>query len=487
MKDSAITTVDRIAAIILGTLSGFPAKHLLAAPIVFLLFFYGLTTTGLLSADEPRYAAIGREMALSGDWITPRLWGEPWFEKPPLLYWLIALGFKVGLSDDLAPRLPVALLSAGFVLTFFHQVRREFGERAALYASGILATSAGWLAYSHVAVTDVPLAATFSAALLLCLPWVRSGGRRGLFGAGVLLGLAVLAKGLVPLALIAPVLLFAGRRWADLFILAGATLVVATPWYILCYLRNGNVFLEEFIWKHHFSRFLSPELQHVQPWWFYIPVLIGLLFPWSPMIALVPHRTADKRRNLLMVVAAFGFVLFSVAMNKLPGYVLPLLPAVAALAGVRLTEVRDVRWALVISAALLLAVPWVAGTLPQALAQGLGSSGFKVADPIATIPFLAATVVAWLFLRRGRRTYAVTTVAVAATFGVMYLKWRMFPELDRIVSARPLWREIRDNQDGYCVGNLHRSLRYGLNYYTHSPLPDCDANTQRQRLDRQIW
>ena len=79
-----------------------------------------------------------------------------------------------------------------------------------------------WLAYSHVAVTDIPLATTFSAALLFALPWVRSGGRRGLFVAGILLGLAVLAKGLVPLVLIAPLLWIAGRRWADLFILAGA-------------------------------------------------------------------------------------------------------------------------------------------------------------------------------------------------------------------------------------------------------------------------
>ena len=123
----------------------FGQNFLVAAPIVFLLFFYALTSAGLLSADEPRYAAIGLEMASSGDWITPRLWGEPWFEKPPLLYWMVALGFKAGLSQDLAPRLPIALLSAAFILLFFHQIRREFGERAALYSSGILATSAGWL------------------------------------------------------------------------------------------------------------------------------------------------------------------------------------------------------------------------------------------------------------------------------------------------------------------------------------------------------
>jgi 4-amino-4-deoxy-L-arabinose transferase-like glycosyltransferase len=322
-------------------LSGFPAKQLAVAPIVLLLFFYGLTTAGLLSADEPRYAAIGREMALSGDWITPRLWGEPWFEKPPLLYWMVALGFKAGLGYDLAPRLPVALLSAAFILFFFHQIRREFGERAALYASGILATSAGWLAYSHVAVTDIPLAATFSAALLLCLPWVRSGGRRGLFAAGILLGLAILAKGLVPIVLLAPLLWIAGRRWPNLLILAGAAVAVALPWYLLCYLRNGDVFIDEFIWKHHFARFTTTELQHVQSWWFYIPVLIGLMFPWSPMLVLAPHRPRDSRRTLLLAVVVFGFVFFSAATNKLPGYLLPLLPPLAAVLGIRLSRFRE--------------------------------------------------------------------------------------------------------------------------------------------------
>src|SRR5580704_11335442 len=72
----------------------------LSAPAVFLLYFFGLTRTGLLSADEPRYAAIGRTMAQSGDWVTPRLWGDPWFEKPALLYWMTATGFKLGWDQD---------------------------------------------------------------------------------------------------------------------------------------------------------------------------------------------------------------------------------------------------------------------------------------------------------------------------------------------------------------------------------------------------
>jgi 4-amino-4-deoxy-L-arabinose transferase-like glycosyltransferase len=466
-------------------LSGFPAKHLVAAPIVFLLFFYGLTTAGLLSADEPRYAAIGLEMASSGDWITPRLWGEPWFEKPPLLYWLIALGFKAGLSEDLAPRLPIALLSAGFILLFFHQIRREFGERAALYATAILATSAGWLAYSHVAVTDIPLATTFSAALLLCLPWVRSGGRRGLLVAGILLGLAMLAKGLVPLVLIAPLLWIAGRRWPNLLILAGAALAVATPWFVLCYLRNGDAFVDEFIWKHHFGRFFSDELQHVQPWWFYIPVLIGLLFPWCPMLAIAPHYTQDNRRKLLLAVAGFGFVFFSAAANKLPGYLLPLLPPLAAVIGVRLTEISRSTVLIGSSATLLLLTPVVAGVLPQALASGLSTvESIAVSNWLAMVPLALLAGAATWFAARERRTHAIVTVIISTTLAVVYMKWTMFPELDRVVSARPIWQTIRQQPEQFCEGDLNRSLRYGLAYYNRKPLESCAHNPLLKRLDR---
>jgi 4-amino-4-deoxy-L-arabinose transferase-like glycosyltransferase len=465
-------------------LFGFPAKHLLAAPIVFLLFFYGLTTAGLLGPDEPRYASIGREMALSGDWITPRLWGEAWFEKPPLLYWMTALGFKAGLNDDLAPRLPVALLSAAFILLFFHQVRREFGERAALYSAGILATSGGWLAYSHVAVMDIPLATTFSAAVLLSLRWVRSGGRRGLVLAGILLGFAMLAKGLVPLVLIAPLLWVAGRRWPNLFLLAAAAIAVALPWYLLCYLQNGDVFINEFIWKHHISRFASPDLQHVQPWWYYIPVLLGLMFPWTATIALLPHHADDARRKLLLLTVVFGFVFFSAATNKLPGYLLPLLPLVAALAGVRLAEIGNPRPYILASAALLLLLPFVAGTLPPALARGLTSVPVAAEDWWAVAPAVAALIATILFLNRGKRTFAMATTVIAATFGVTYLKVRMFPALDQVVSARPQWLLIRDAPDEYCAGDLHRNHRYGLNYYTRTPLPTCESQPSRKPLDR---
>src|SRR4249920_652259 len=103
----------------------------LAIPCLCGLYFWQLGGMGLAGPDEPRYDAIGREMARSGDWVTPRLWGEPWFEKPALLYWMTAAGFLSGLGEELAPRAPVAICSIAFLVFFFWILRQEFGDSAA--------------------------------------------------------------------------------------------------------------------------------------------------------------------------------------------------------------------------------------------------------------------------------------------------------------------------------------------------------------------
>src|SRR5712692_7940649 len=208
---------------------------------LFFLYFFRMTGAGLLKEDEPRYAAIGREMARSGDWITPRLWGEPWFEKPTLVYWMSGAAFRLGLSEDLAPRLPIALVSAAFLGFFYWVLRREFGDDAAGYATVILGTSAGWLSLSHIGVTDLPMSAAFAAAVLLSLGWLERGERGDLRWAAALVGAAVLAKGLVPLVLALPLAWMGRKRLLDWLRpqIAGAFLLVALPWYLWCFLRNG--------------------------------------------------------------------------------------------------------------------------------------------------------------------------------------------------------------------------------------------------------
>jgi 4-amino-4-deoxy-L-arabinose transferase-like glycosyltransferase len=453
-------------------------KLLLAAAGLFLLYFYGLTHAGLLGPDEPRYAAIGREMALSGDWVTPRLWGAEWFEKPALLYWLVALGHVAKLGDDLAPRLPIAIFSVGFLLFYFARLRREFGQRAAWFSSAMLATSVGWLAYSRVAVTDLPLAAAYSASLLSAMPWIRSGGRRGLVLSGVFLGIAMLAKGLVPVILIAPLLWVGRKHWTDLFLLAGAALAIAAPWYIACYLRNGDVFIETFFWKHHFGRFTSPELQHVQPWWYYMPVLAGLLYPWTPGLAVLRRLDwGEPRRLMLALCVVFGFVFLSASTNKLPGYLLPLLPSVFALIGAQLAEVES-RLVPVFAACLLTLFPVAAALLPEGVADGLSRASADAISWVAVIGFLAASLLIYLLARRSF-ILAMAATTFATTTAVVALLVHTFPELDRVASARPLWRKLSASGDLACIEETDRGLRYGLSYYARRELPSCSGERHR--------
>lgn len=441
-----------------------------------MLYFSGLSAAGMLGPDEPRYASIGRQMARSGDWITPRLWGAPWFEKPALLYWMIGAAFRLGISEDLAPRIPVAVVSVAFLIFFQWLLHREFGARAAWAATLMLGTSAAWLGCSFVGTTDLPMAAAFSAAMLLSLDWIETGNRSRLPLAAALLGMAVLAKGLVPLALTLPLLWCGRRHFRDLlrFPVVGAFLIVALPWYLLCYLRNGSVFLRTFFWEQHFERFMSGALAHGQPVWFYAPVLVAALMPWTPALLLLGRRALyrDGRRRFLLLWLLSVLVFFSLSRNKLPGYILPLAPPAAALMGIALADAKRAFWVLPAAAICLAAVPAAMPMLPQALAAGFSRASVPEPQWTWLLPAGLALGV-YLLEREGRRTAALAAMAVAATIGVVMLKLADLPVIDRAYSARPLWRQIAGRESQVCVESMHRSWRYGLNYYSIEPLPDC--------------
>ncbi len=451
------------------------AAWLIALACLCFLYFFGLSSIGIIGPDEARYASIGRAMAVSGDWVTPRLWGDAWFEKPALTYWMIGLGTQAGLGPELGPRLPVALLSVAFLVFYYWALCREFGRRAALYASAILATSAGWLAFSHVAVTDLPMSACFAAAMLLAVRWIDTGSRRTLALAGALLGAAVLAKGLVPLALAAPLAWFGKRRLREAWPGAVAFLAVAAPWYALCWLRNGRAFTDEFFWRHHFERYANGALAHPQPFWFYAPVLAAGLFPWTPLLAHLVGRAVvkDWRRRLLAAWVVFGFVFFSAATNKLPGYLLPLMPALCALIGIVLAEARSARWTLGISALLLALLPAVAVVLPDALLAGLRRADWSGAQWMWLVPAAMLAGVIWLLAARERQGAALLLVALFAAAGVTAVKAVVAARVDQRATARPLWRAIAGRSSQVCVADIHRAWRYGLNYYSVTPLPEC--------------
>lgn len=435
---------------------------------------------GVLGPDEPRYAAIGQAMARSGDYITPRLWGSPWFEKPPLLYWMTAAGTLAGFRPEVAARLPVALLSLVFLALAYILLRDEFGSDVAAASTVLLGTSAGWIAFSELALTDLPLAVFFSLAVFLALPLLRSTPELNRvhwrFAAmGVSIGLAALAKGLVPIALAVPFLWFLRRFWRCWWIAFVAFAVVAVPWYVAVYLRNGYAFIEELFIRHHFERLYSASLQHVQPFYYYVPVILAALFPWTPLLGLLASRKIrwDVRRQFLAAICVFGFVLFSVSLNKLPGYVLPLIPSLLVLIAGTFESMPIARlsrsWLL--PCALLAAlIPLLAHVLPQSLISGrlsLSAAGnvtrveyFYIAAPILVV-FLA------------RRAWAALLLALCVVSSGIYIKSVAFPILDREFSARQYWAQIKDVRGTMCDGGMNRDWIFGISFYHNEHLVPC--------------
>lgn len=439
------------------------------------LYLTNLSAMGMVGPDEPRYAFIGRAMAQTGDWITPRLWGSPWFEKPAFLYWITAIGFRLGLGPELAPRLPVALLSVSFLVFFWWRLRVEWDERVAWYASAMLATSAGWLAYSHVAVTDLPLAALFSAAVLLSLPYIARGERALLPFAAACLGLAALDKGLVPLVLFLPVI---AMRWRDWFRPAplAAFAVCALPWYILCTLQNGAEFFRVFFLQQQFSRFSSGALQHVQPFWFYVPAGLLLLFPWFPLVGLARGKWSDPRVRVLAYVALFGFLFFSASVNKLPSYVLPLEPVFLTLVAVGLSQQKRAAWWLAVPVLLCSVLPALPEVVAFSLSRGLSNSTSAYVDSqwvsLAAMVLVAVAVgVAASFLPQDA-AFAIVTVVISA--GFLWFEQKTFPLIDTYASSRPRWLAYHPK----CSSGETRNLAYGLYYYSESRLPNCEILDQ---------
>ncbi len=435
------------------------------------LYLYNAGAIGVLGPDEPRYVAIGRAMAATGDLVTPKLWGSPWFEKPPLLYWMTAIGTWACLPPDLCGRIPVILLSLAFLVATFFLLRREFGETAAMLTTVSIATCAGWLAYSGLALTDVPLAVCFSLAVWIALPIVGGDARNlrlRLALIGIAIGLGTLAKGLVPIALAAPFLWFLRRNWKQWWISIAAFLVVALPWYVAVYAQNGYPFVAEFFVRHHIERLYSKSLEHVQPWWYYAPVLLLGLIPWTPLLAANFRKGAwDERRKFLLAIVLFGFVFFSISLNKLPGYLLPLVPALLAVSCSRF-ELALKRW-LLPCAVLMALIPLAGSLLPASLENGHLTWASIHAGKVQFF-FIALPLAALLLTRRSWLPDVLLLCIVASG---MLVKTEVGPVLNQHVSARGMWRTIAPIADQVCDAGMNRDWMYGLSFYANRLIRPC--------------
>jgi 4-amino-4-deoxy-L-arabinose transferase-like glycosyltransferase len=423
-----------------------------------------LGDTGLVDETPPLFAAAARAMAESGDWLTPRVNGLPRYDKPPLIYWLMGLGYLIPGRDGWDPlgtwaaRLPSALSVLAVMLLLCRTLLRwpqrpqdrlgpsGLSSGAALRQSLLSPAVTAPLAYAlsplvllwgRLAVSDALFSALVSISALLAWRLLAAGGSP--WAIWLVLGLAVLAKGPVALVLFGLVLSLFGwtqgrfracwrslKPWPGLLVCAG----VALPWYALELLVEGRPYWDSFFGYHNLQRFTSVVNNHLQPWWFFIPVLVLASLPFTPLLLLGLQRALALRpwqdwlngrlldpvpmeRSLarfagcwLLAILAF----FTLAATKLPSYWLPATPAAALLIALSSTSQGSDRpgrfaWAATAVLAALLATVFWAGPSWAPLIEA------------TELPDLAQRLMASSILPRAALAFTLLT-ALAAGFAI---------------------------------------------------------------------
>ncbi|MBV9889612.1 MAG: glycosyltransferase family 39 protein [Rhizobacter sp.] len=391
------------------------------------VWFLTLDARHLLPSDEGRYASIAREMLARDDWVTIRYNGLKYFEKPPLQMWMTALAFAAFGLGEWQARLWTAFSGVvGLVATAF-AASRWYGKRVGVLAALVLLAAPGWNIGGHFNSLDMGLSGALAVVLAGVLvaqhPSASSTARRNwMLVAWAAMAVAVLTKG--PVAIVLPGLVLVVYSalardvaiWRRLHLGAGLLLMVAIalPWFVLVSGRNPE-FLRFFFIHEHLQRFLSPIHHREGAWWYFVPQLLMGFLPWlglawaiAKVVRAEPAGTGLRPLLLLAVWAVAIFVFFSASSSKLPGYILPIYPALAILAACALDRLAPARWrrhvAVAIVAVLVgcVAVPFVAAqsndTTPNAvfrefalwLAAGLGAAllGLAVAWRIAPASLL---------------------------------------------------------------------------------------------------
>jgi 4-amino-4-deoxy-L-arabinose transferase-like glycosyltransferase len=505
---------------------------------LYLCYFHNLGAIGLVGPDEPRYAWIARDMQDTGDYITPRLYGKPWFEKPPLYYWGAALSFKfLGVSEASA-RLPSAVCALLATLALAWLALRLYGAETARWLLLLLPTTVGMIGFSHAAATDMPFAAMLTIAMVFAAQLVNLTPSPGLIpsptqqsesapieeGAlrsstsftsppsftsilfGFFLGLATLAKG--PAALIlagGTVLLWAlfTKRWRGAFrclnpAAIAAFCLTALPWYILCAYRNHD-FFRVFIIEHNFNRFLTPEFQHIQPFWYYVPIFILGIFPWIFLHALAKLQFLanwmDKlpetaSQGFFLAWAGFTFLFFTLSQSKLPGYIMPAIPPMALLmanaaASIAKDPHRFPRWPVLGTGLTLLvfgiALQRQAHRIPAEPCAGLACG----VTPIWVSAILGGIVVGVLAARRRVRTSLFA--ALLTTLLLVAEVDRFLPAIDAGISGRSAARTVKFawpelSLDNAAIWQINRSFAYQLDFYAHKEIPEWKPGDPRPAL-----
>jgi 4-amino-4-deoxy-L-arabinose transferase-like glycosyltransferase len=376
------------------------AKALLLLLVLPSVLLYPCMSFRLFEPDEGRYAEIAREMTAQNDWVVPLLQGEPYLDKPPLLYWLTMLSYRVFGIHEWSARLAPALAVHCTILAVYLIGRRSLGERAAFWGAILLSLAPGFIGVGRLLLIDGLLSLWVTLSTLAAFEALRRESLRWSWWAfsACACGLGILTKGPIALVLLVPPLIaylwLTGPRrkqgWPMLALRAGginrlclpfyALIVIAVllPWHIAVGLRVPD-FFTHFFWRHNVLRFLSP-FDHLEPIWYYIPVFLGGMLPGTLLLVKFVHfllsgasETAERRcpeLGFFLLAGGWCLLFFTASGSKLPTYILPAFPPLALALGYclsvsRLAGARRLLAAVGVSFSILLVahfilVPWYA-------------------------------------------------------------------------------------------------------------------------------
>ena len=436
------------------------SRDLLLLALAFgVIFGFRLGSHPLANPDEGRYAEVPREMLAAGDFVTPRLDGVPYFEKPPLMYWAVAVCLKVLGSSEWSVRAAPALFGLGGVLLTYAAGRRLHGRSAGLLAAAVLGTSLLYFALTRILTLDMAVSVLMSATLFCFLLGVRepAGARRRwlFYGLYASAALATLSKGLMGFLVTGAVMFLwllvfqQWRRLRPLYLPTGALLflAVAAPWHVLAAQRNPAWPRFYFIFEH-WERFISTSHQRTEPWWFFLPILAAGLFPWIGFLgsaargALAGGWTRRKENAdawFLVTWAVFILLFFSASQSKLVPYILPVFPPLAVLIGVGLARtLADTTGASLLGGFRLFA--FACGLLVAALCVAVLKPGVirEPGQALALRPYALALVavlvvggVAVLWVAKARGTRGGLAVLAATTLGFYVILAFAAPVIER--------------------------------------------------------
>jgi len=330
-----------------------------------IIFILGLGTTGLVDETPPLFAAAGRAMSESGDWLTPKVNGIFRFDKPPLIYWLMGFFYSLPKNEiwdslgTLSARLPSALGSLFLMLmigdTLFcwpQKSDRQFFTP--IVASLGFALSPLIIIWSRTAVSDALLTGTLGISLLLFWRKMASENNDQCISAWVFLGFAILVKG--PVAFVLALLtitsfFFCQKNWETLLSKINPkkgfliTTLISVPWYLIELLKEGKPFWDNFFGYHNFQRYTSVVNNHAEPFWFFLYIMILASLPFTPFLYQGIFTTfkdffksSKETCNVTETLYIYSLcwltsvlIFFSLSATKLPSYWLPAIPAAALL------------------------------------------------------------------------------------------------------------------------------------------------------------